>query len=129
MAAAGSSRPRVFVDGKFFRLGDKKFYVKGVAYGPLRSNADSDAPGFASPEQSARDLDRIRELGANVVRVYYVPPRWFLDLADARDLKVLVDVPWNKHLAFDTEARRNEAREMVRRAVHACARHPAAFAI
>ena len=48
---------------------------------------------FASPEQTALDLDQIRELGANVVRVYHVPPRWFLDLAEAREMKVLVDIP------------------------------------
>ena len=39
MAVAASSRPRVSVDGKFFRLGEKKFYVKGLAYGPFAPNA------------------------------------------------------------------------------------------
>jgi O-antigen biosynthesis protein len=126
MAAAGSPRPRVTVDGKFFRLGGQKFYVKGIAYGPLPPNAQGQP--FASPEQTALDLDQIRELGANVVRVYHVPPRWFLDLAGERDLKLLVDIPWNKHLSFDTEPRRAEAREAVRSAVAACSRHPAVFA-
>jgi GT2 family glycosyltransferase len=126
MAVAGSPRPRVVVDGKFFRLGDKKFYVKGIAYGPLPPNAQGQP--FAGPEQTALDLDQIRELGANVIRVYHVPPRWFLDLAGDRELKVLVDIPWNKHLSFDTAARRAEAREAVRSAVAACSRHPAVFA-
>jgi glycosyltransferase involved in cell wall biosynthesis len=114
------------VDGKFFRLGDKKFYVKGVAYGPLPPNAQGQH--FASPEQTAIDLDQIRELGANVVRVYNIPPHWFLELAENRGIKVLVDIPWNKHLGFDNAARRAEAREAVRNAVSACARHPAVFA-
>src|SRR6516162_6787196 len=126
MAATGSSRPRVVVDGKFFRLGDKKFYVKGIAYGPLPPNAQGQC--FASPEQTASDLDQIRELGANVIRVYNIPPRWLLDMADSRDLKVLVDIPWNKHLSFDSQERRAEAREAVRNAVSACSRHPAVFA-
>ncbi len=26
---------RVRLDGKFFRLGDRKFWVKGVTYGPF----------------------------------------------------------------------------------------------
>src|SRR4051812_32155037 len=104
MAAAGSSRSRVVVDGKFFRLGEKKFYLKGVVYGPLPP--DPQGQPFASPEQTARDFDSIRELGANVLRVYHAPPRWFLDLAEQRQLKVLVDIPWNKHLSFDSEARR-----------------------
>ena len=87
MAAAGSTRPRVVVDGKFFRLGDKKFYVKGIAYGPLPPNAQGHP--FASPEQTATDLDLIRDVGANVVRVYNVPPRWFLDLPPPRG-----KLPW-----------------------------------
>ncbi len=126
MAATGSSRPRVVVDGKFFRLGDKKFYVKGIAYGPFPPNAQGQH--FAPPEQTAADLDQILELGANVVRVYNVPPRWLLDMALDRELRVLVDIPWNKHLSFDSAPRRAEARETVRNAVSACSRHPAVFA-
>ena len=41
---------------------------------------------------------------------------------------MLVDIPWNKHLAFDTEPRRAEARELVRAAVQSCRQHPAVFA-
>ena len=108
MASAVVAQPRVVVDGKFFRLGEKKFFVKGVAYGPFAPNAQGQP--FASPEQAALDLAQICELGANVIRVYDVPPRWLLDLAQARDLKVFVDVPWNKHLCTDSEQRRVEAR-------------------
>jgi len=70
----------------------------------------------------------MRELGANVLRVYNIPPRWFLDMVHDREMKVLVDVPWNKHLSFDSGPRREEAREAVRKAVAACSRHPAVFA-
>ncbi len=115
------------VDGKFFRLGNKKFFVKGVSYGPFAPNADFEF--FASPEQTARDFAQIRELGANVIRVYYVPPRWLFDLAAENELKLLVDIPWPKHLCFlDSEQQRTEAREAIRRAVRACAAHPAVFA-
>ena len=57
----------------------RKFHVKGITYGPFAPNAQGEA--FASPEQTARDLQQISELGAIVLRVYHVPPRWFLDLA------------------------------------------------
>ena len=70
MAVAVSSRPRVSVDGKFFRLGEKKFYVKGVAYGPFAPNAAG--PPFASPEQTAADFAQIagtrRQPGARLPR-------------------------------------------------------------
>jgi beta-galactosidase/beta-glucuronidase len=70
---------RVRVDGKFFRLGNTKFFVKGVTYGPFAP--DSTGQPFATPEQTARDFALVRELGANTLRIYAVPPRWFLDLA------------------------------------------------
>ena len=127
MVATSPSQSRVRVDGKFFRLGERKFSPKGVSYGPFAPNADYEP--FASREQTARDFAQIRELGANVVRVYYVPPRWLLDLALKHDLKLLIDIPWNKHLCFlDSENQRTEARDAIRRAVKSCARHPAVFA-
>jgi glycosyltransferase involved in cell wall biosynthesis len=118
---------RVRVDGKFFRCGETKFHVKGITYGPFAPNADGEH--FASAEQTARDFQQIRELGANVVRVYYVPPLWFLNLAAEHQLKVFVDVPWPKHLCFlDSADAREHARETVRHAVRSCGGHPAVFA-
>jgi beta-galactosidase/beta-glucuronidase len=118
---------RVRVDGKFFRAGSRKFYVKGVTYGPFAANANGEM--FPNPEQARRDLMQLQQLGANVLRVYYVPPRWFLDLLHEHDLKVLVDIPWAKHLCFlDSPASRTDARQTVRAAVAACKDHPAVFA-
>ena len=115
MAVAGSSRPRASVDGKFFRLGEKKFYVRGVSYGPFAPNAAGEP--FASVEQTARDFEQIRKLGANLVRVYHVPGKWFLELAAAHELLVLVDIPWNKHVCFlDSAAERRAARGPERKA-------------
>ncbi len=118
---------RVAVDGKFFRLAGRKFHPKGVSYGPFAPNAADGT--FAPREQTAKDFAQIRELGANLVRVYHVPPRWFLDLATEHGLKVMVDIPWNKHLCFlETELRKADAVQAVRQAVQACAGHPAVFA-
>ena len=84
---------------------------------------------FAGPEQTARDFELIRQLGANLLRVYHAPPRWFLDLAAASRLRLLMDIPWNKHLCFlDSPAARDQARQAVRGAVADCAAHPAVFA-
>lgn len=127
MSDASSILPRVRVDGKFFRLGDRKFYAKGVAYGPF-------APGesgacLPSPEQTARDLALIAELGANVIRTYMPPPRWLLDLAQDHGLKLLVDIPWPKnHCFLDSGRAKEQAREAVRGVVKACIGHPAIFA-
>src|SRR6059036_3804781 len=119
MAQVVSPGPRVSVAGKFFRLGEKKFYVKGVAYGPFAPNAAGQF--FASPEQTANDFNQIRDLGANLIRIYHVPAKWFLDLAAEHGLKVLVDIPWNEERCFlDSADARAEALEAVRRAVSAC---------
>ena len=50
---------RVRVDGKFFRAGESKFYVKGVTYGPFAPNANGES--FASIEQTVRDFRQITE--------------------------------------------------------------------
>jgi glycosyltransferase involved in cell wall biosynthesis len=127
MNAADMSKQRVRVDGKFFRLGRQKFHIKGVTYGPFAPDAEGCT--FASREQTGRDFKQIRELGANLIRTYYVPPRWLLDLAAEHELKVFVDVPWPKHLCFlDDPQRREDAKRTVGDAVSKCGRHPAVFA-
>src|SRR5437016_2085049 len=122
-----ASRP-ISIDGKFFRLGARKFHVKGVAYGPFAPTPEGQT--FGSPEQAVRDFRLIRELGANLLRVYYLPPQWFLDLAAEHGLRLLIDVPWPKHLCFlETYEVQQEAREAVRQAARACQKHPAIFAL
>lgn len=127
MADVAASLPRVRVDGKFFRVGDAKFHVKGAAYGPFAAHA-ADEP-FASPTDTARDFALLRELGANLLRLYNVPPRWFLDLAAQHGLRLLIDIPWRKsHCFLDSWPAMEEARKAVREAVKSATGHPAVFA-
>lgn len=127
MTAQTSSRLRVTVDGKFFRFGGAKFHVKGASYGPFAPNAVG--LHFLSPEQTSTDFTQLQQLGANVVRVYDVPPRWMLDMAESQGLRLLVGIPWNHHLCFlDSKEEKAKAIETVQRAVSACGRHPAVFA-
>ena len=119
---------RVFVDGRCFRCGGEPFFVKGFTYGPFCPQVD----GVCLPprEQVKRDLAQIRDLHGNVLRVYHVPPKWFLDDVMAAGLRLLVDVPWGKHLCFlyDRLARA-QAREIIRSAAEVCKGHPAVFAL
>jgi glycosyltransferase involved in cell wall biosynthesis len=127
MSASAPSPDRVTVDGKFFRLGKDKFHLKGITYGPFAPNADGEM--FANPDQTVRDFKQIQELGANTLRLYYVPPKWFLDLAAAHGLKLLIDIPWPKHLCFfESYEVQEEAGETVRKAITQCQGHPAVFA-
>jgi len=123
-AFAGKPRPgerspgHVFVDGKFFRAGEKKFFVKGVSYGPFAVDGSNNA--LPPREQVERDFALIREMHANTVRVYTPPPEWFLDVAAEQGLRVLIDILWPKHLCFlDSPKLQRQARETVRSVVSA----------
>jgi len=113
---------RPTVRGKFLFVGDEKFYVKGVTYGPFAAGGD----GYRSPETVERDFGLIARSGLNVVRLYTAPPRWLLDAAFRHGLRVMVGIPWEQHVAFLDRGRR--ARDIVLRVRHqvrACSGHPA----
>ena len=77
MAAPTQSAERVRVDGKFFRLGARKFHVKGITYGPFAPNAEG-LP-FPEPGRARADLSAMRAAGVNSFRTYHVPPAWLRD--------------------------------------------------
>lgn len=89
---------RVIVRSKFFFEGEKKFFVKGVTYGPFAPDADGFQ--FGSRDQAAKDLASIRETGANLIRIYTTPPGWFLDLCVENGLRVLFSIAWMEHVEF-----------------------------
>ena len=117
---------RIRPKAKFFFDGDKKFFVKGVTYGPFKPDADGNYVG--RPEQVDADLALMRDAGLNVVRIYHSPPRWFLDRCAAAGMRVLVTLPWEKHIEFLRErSTRKQISENVRAAVKTHAGHPAIF--
>jgi O-antigen biosynthesis protein len=119
---------RVRRDGKFFRIGPDKFYIKGVTYGPFAPNRDGEP--LPDRAQVRRDFELMVELGANTVRIYHIPPQWLLDLCHEMGLRLFVDVSWPKNLEFihDQEVA-GQARAAVRDAATRCGNHPAVFAI
>jgi GT2 family glycosyltransferase len=110
--------------GKFLVAGAEQLCARGVTYGTF-----SGLDGFPTPEVVAEDFEAMAESGVNAVRTYTAPPRWLLDAAAARGLRVLVGIAWEQHLAFlDDRARREAIVETVRSGVEACAGHPAVLA-
>ncbi|MEM8873699.1 MAG: glycosyltransferase [Planctomycetota bacterium] len=118
---------RVRLDGKFFRLGDAKWYIKGFTYGPFEPNADGDP--LPDPEQTRRDFVQMRDGGANCVRVYHIPPGWLMALADELGMKLLVDVAWPKNQAISDREVVESAKASMREAAERCGNHPAVFAL
>jgi O-antigen biosynthesis protein len=124
MTATPNSRIRPVA--KFFFEGDRKFFVKGVTYGPFKPDAEGNYLG--RPEQVDVDLALMQQMGLNVVRIYHAPPRWFLDRCAAAGMRVLVTLPWAKHIEFLRErSTRKSIADTVRIAVSTHAGHPAIF--
>src|SRR5213595_2193507 len=121
-----TANSRIRPAAKFFFNGDKKFFVKGVTYGPFKPDAEGNHLG--RPEQVDLDLALMRQVGLNVVRIYHAPPRWFLDRCAAAGMRVLVTLPWAKHIEFLRErSTRKGIAEVIRVAVSTHAGHPAIF--
>lgn len=119
--------PPVVAKGKFFFVDGEKFYIKGVTYGPF-APASHGSP-FPEKERIAQDFSLMRELGANTLRTFTVPPRWLLDMAGAHGLRVIVGIPWAEHIAFlDTPAITQQIRQTIRDGVLACRGHTAVLA-
>lgn len=119
-----SSFEPLVVHGKFFFQGEEKFWMKGVTYGPFRTN-ESNQP-YPPSDVVSKDFLAMRASGINTVRVYTPPPDWFLDLALASGLYVMVGLAWEQHVAFlDDHALIKDIELRVREAVRACGNHPA----
>ncbi len=114
----------VAVAGKFFFVGDRKLYLRGVSYGPF-GVAEHGFP-FPADDLLATDLRLMAELGANTLRTFTVPPRWLLDRAAEQGLRVLVTIPWAQHVCFlDRKELVAEIRGTVRAAAQNLGGHPA----
>jgi len=117
----------VRVHGKWLQAGEERYTVRGVTYGPFRSeNAEG---GFPDRRVVDRDFAAMRKAGLNSLRTYTIPPRWLLDLALAHGLRVMVGIPWEEHIAFlgSRKAKRRIER-VLRAAIAEHSGHPAVMA-
>ncbi|MGH8007370.1 MAG: glycosyltransferase, partial [Candidatus Binatia bacterium] len=117
----------VAAKGKFFFVEGEKFFLKGVTYGPFAVGSHG-AP-FPERPMVERDFALMRELGANTLRVFTLPPLWLLDMAGEHGLRVMVGIPWAEHVAFlDSPALLQEIHRTIADGVRACRGHRAVLA-
>lgn len=117
---------RPSIDGKFFKLGEQRFYIKGVTYGTFEPNESGDL--FPPVEIIDEDFRLMAENGVNTVRTYTVPPIAVLDTALKHNLKMMIGMPWEQHLTFlDSEKQEREIIDRVRQNIILCSNHPAIF--
>jgi len=78
-------KDRLEVDGKFFRAGGERVFIKAVTYGP-----------FPDPQpEHQSEMVRICEAGFNAVRVYGAPEEEMLDAASEVGVWVMVGPSWS----------------------------------
>ncbi|QQL45970.1 glycosyltransferase [Sulfuriroseicoccus oceanibius] len=117
------------VRGKFLWCGGEKHFARMVTYGPF-PDASCGEDGMLPPRDVVEsDLRAVRGAGFNAVRLYEVPPEWFVEICGQLGLKVWFGVPWGWHLDFlsEREDRRHllaEGREQLQRAVRRYAGSP-----
>jgi len=112
------------VRGKFLWIGEKKFYVRGVTYGPFEPDSSGDT--YPAPAKVKQDFSLMSAHGINAIRTYNAPPRWLLDLAQEHGLRVLVGLQGERHFAFldDSKAVSNIKNQIVT-GTRRAAGHPA----
>ena len=126
LAAPPRPFPPITVRAKFFFDGDEKFFLKGVTYGPFAPDAEGDFVG--NPAQARRDLEMMQGIGINLVRLYHVPPTWFLDLCREFRIRALISIPWAEHVEFlNNRAIRRQVVQTIRDAVLKNRGHEAIF--
>ena len=86
------------VNGKFLDAENRRFLVKGVAYGTFAPNGEGDQ--FPSPARVNQDFMLMAAAGINTVRTYTVPPPDLLDIALRHELRVMVGLAWPQHIPF-----------------------------
>ncbi len=73
------------LDGRFFRRGADRVFLKAVTYGPFPTD---------DPLDPRDEFPRIAAAGFNAIRLYEPPDRHLLDAAADHGLSVLASIPW-----------------------------------
>ena len=78
-------------DGKFFRAGEARVWLRAVTYGPL--------PG-GWPADFEADFGRMAAAGFQAIRLFEMPDRRLLDAAGRHGLRVFGGLKWGQHADF-----------------------------
>lgn len=78
-------------DGKFFRAGDTRVWLRAVTYGPFPAG---------DPVSVELDFRHIAAAGFNAIRLFEMPDRRLLDAALAEGLQVFAGLEWGYSVDF-----------------------------
>lgn len=122
--AAPQGRPKVA--GKFLRVGDQRFFVKGVSYGAFAPDAEKRE--YHDLDRIDRDFAQMAANGFNTVRIpHTMPPRELLDIARRHGLMVMVGLSAEQYVGYliDRHKKAPNIDAIVREKVRSVAGHPA----
>jgi O-antigen biosynthesis protein len=118
----------VTVRGKFFYVGEEKFTVKGVTYGPFAP--DEDGQEYFDETKTDRDCADIIASGFNVIRTYTTPPARLLDIAWRHGLRVMVSLTCEQFARYLIDgSKAPDYFHILRQRVRDFADHPALLCI
>jgi len=118
---------RLVARGKYLFDAERKFFMRGVSYGPFAPNSSGER--YPEPDRVRADFALLSELGANLVRCYVPPPGWMIEAAASAGLRLMVGIPWPFHMAFlDSPRLTREIRESIRAGVLAMRQYGDAIA-
>ncbi len=101
--------------------------MQGVTYGPFEPVKEG-GDHLPDPARVASDMSMMRQAGINLLRLYHQPPRWFLDLAQEHEVRVMTTVPWPlRGLFLDDRGTQNTILSNMRDCARSSAAHPAMF--
>jgi glycosyltransferase involved in cell wall biosynthesis len=107
---------RLVARGKYLFDGERKFFARGVSYGPFPENSHGER--YPEPVRVAGDFALMTQMGVNVVRCYVPPPPWLLEEAIRHNLRLMVGIPWPFHMAFlDSREMAIDIRNSIRKGV------------
>jgi GT2 family glycosyltransferase len=119
-----TSEGRPVAKGKFIFAGEGKIFIRGVTYGTFRPDANGEE--YGDPARVERDFAQMAAHGINAVRIYTMPPRSLLDIAQRYGLRVMVGLSAEANIGYLNDKRGAAKVEgIVRAKMRACAGHPA----
>lgn len=125
VSRSGSSNDeKVVRDGKFLRVGNRRFWIRGITYGTFRPNECGEPyPPF---DVLREDFRRMREVGINTLRLYTPPSDRIADAAAEEGLMLVPDICWGpRRCEFDDPERMQFMLEWIRGHARRLAGHPA----
>jgi len=85
------ARSNLKTDGKFFRYGSERSWLKAVTYGPF-------PPEKTPPPRE--ELARVKAAGFNAIRLFTLPDEALLDAAHSENLLVFAGLDWRHYEDF-----------------------------